>query len=55
MGLVGSVWVEMFQFLVGWVGLDRNFSVFLGWVGLGTLQQKYRELERIMLVRLKHG
>jgi len=39
---VGSGWVEIFQFLVGLVGLD-------------PLQQKYYKLERIMLMYLKHG
>ena len=39
---VGSGWVDIFQFLVGWVGL-------------GALRQKYKKFESIMLMPLKHG
>jgi len=41
MGWVGSGWVEIFQFLVVWVGL-------------GPPQQKYKKLERITLMHLQH-
>ena len=40
---------------MGWVGLGRDFSVFgaLGWVG--STAAKVLEVERIILMHLKHG
>ena len=42
LGSVGLGWVEIFHFLVDWVGL-------------GPLYQNYYNFERIMLMHLKHG
>jgi len=52
MGWVDS-WVGLVGF--GWVGLDRDFSVFggLGWVGSTTAE--VLKFERIIFMHLKHG
>jgi len=37
LGFVGSGWIEIFQFLVGWIGLGRVGSVSYSADGLGWI------------------
>ena len=41
LGCVRLGWVEIFQFLVGWIG--------------STIAEVLKKIERIMLMHLKHG